>query len=40
MTGPGSVPVAWTLIIPVKRFTVGKSRLRAHTDSQSDRHAP
>lgn len=39
MTVSGSVPVAWTLIIPVKRFTVGKSRLRAHTDSQSDRHA-
>ena len=34
-----AVPVAWTLIIPVKRFTVGKSRLRGHTDSPSDRHA-
>ena len=34
-----AVPVAWTLIIPVKRFTVGKSRLRGHTDSRSDRHA-
>ena len=39
MTGPDSNPVGWTLIIPVKRFTVGKSRLRGGADSPSDAHA-